>query len=224
MIFIHGAGLNASIWTHQIHAFPHAHFPTLERTPAHPPSVHDFTNFLASYMTVHEMEPPVLVGHSLGGGIAMDFALTYPHLIRGLILVCASPVFRVPPDFLEMILSDFVGFIQTIISMGFSPHAPESTWEACEHSMKTVGAVNVYHDYVCANSFDIQDQIDKITAPTLILAAAEDTMIPLEISTFLSERVENSCLRIIPGSGHMLILEQPAQVNAEIASFIDRLG
>jgi pimeloyl-ACP methyl ester carboxylesterase len=223
MIFIHGAGLNASVWTPQMHTFPDAHFPTLERTHTNPPSVHDFTVSMASYIQAHGIEAPILVGHSLGGGIALDFALSYPHMIRGLILICASPVFQVPREFLEMILSDFDGFIQTIISLGFHPRAPDSAKKACAHAMKTVGALEVYHDYLCANTFDIQDCIKEITAPTLILAAAEDGMIPMEISTFLSEQIKDSCLKIIPGSGHMVILEQPALVNTEITSFIDQL-
>ena len=223
MIFIHGAGLNATIWHYQMQAFPGAHFPTLERIRTDHPSVSDFTDDISTYIQRHDIESPVLIGHSLGGGIALDYALSFPHTVRALILISASPVFQVPQKFLDMILSDFDEFIATIMTMGFCEDASEKAKKLYVQTMKATGAQTVYHDYICANTFDIQDRIHRITVPTLIVAPAEDQMLPLDISKFLSKHIKNSSLKIIHGAGHMVIVEHPDEVNTEIKSFMDEL-
>ncbi|MBU7043028.1 MAG: alpha/beta hydrolase [Theionarchaea archaeon] len=223
MIFIHGAGLNSSIWHYQVQAFAGAHFPTLERVRTDHPSISDFTNYISTYIQRHNIESPVLIGHSLGGGIALDYVLSFPHTVRALILISTSPIFQVPQKFLDMILSDFDGFIATIMTMGFCEDASEKAKKLFVQTMKATGAQTVYHDYVCANTFDIQDRIHHITVPTLILAPAEDQMLPLDISIFLSEHIKDSSLKIIEGAGHMVIVEHPDLVNTEIQSFMDEL-
>jgi pimeloyl-ACP methyl ester carboxylesterase len=223
MIFIHGAGLNASIWDHQMQAFPEAYFPTLKRTPTDHPSVHDFTEYIASYIEDKGIEPTILIGHSLGGGIALDCALLHPHIVKALVLVSASPQFRVPQKLLDLILTDLDAFIQTIMDMGFHGDVSSEAKNQFNQAMKSTGAQSVYHDYRCANGFDIEDRIHEITIPTLILAPAEDHMLPLVIPTSLSEKIKGSSLHIIEGAGHMVILEKPDVVNTKIASFIDQV-
>ncbi|MBU7016038.1 MAG: hypothetical protein HXS44_00910 [Theionarchaea archaeon] len=72
-------------------------------------------------------------------------------------------------------------------------------------------------------TFDIQDRIGDISIPSLVITPENDMMIPLQISQSLADHLENSQFTLIPESGHMVILEQPARVAREIRAFLDLL-
>jgi pimeloyl-ACP methyl ester carboxylesterase len=220
MIFVHGAGVNEKIWLHHMQDFPDALFPTLKRSCGNPPSIQWFTQNLNAFIDAHALDTTILVGHSLGGGVALDYALAYPDRVDGLILISASPKFQVPEHLLTMILEDFNQFIDTIVKMGFHQDAPESAREDFRNIMKEMLPEEVHFDYACANTFDIQDKIQDITAPSLVIAPEDDGMIPLQIAEWLAEQLKNSRLTLIPRAGHMVIVESPELVTREIKKFL----
>ena len=223
MIFIHGAGLNEKIWPHHFRDFPNALFPTLKRNRGESPSVYPFTQYLKSYIDAQSLDAVVLAGHSLGAGVALQYALTYPQSVDGLILISASPKFQVPEQLLSMILTDYNQFIDTLVSMGFHKNAPENVKSVFKQVMLEISPEEVHFDYSCANTFDVQDRIGDISIPSLVITPENDMMIPLQISQFLADHLENSQFTLIPESGHMVILEQPARVAREIRAFLDHL-
>jgi pimeloyl-ACP methyl ester carboxylesterase len=223
MIFVHGAGLNERIWPYNFRDFPNALFPTLKRNLGEPPSVHLFTHYLKSYTDRHSLDTVVLTGHSLGAGVALDYALTYPHTVDGLILISASPKFQVPEQLLHMILTDYNQFIETLVNMGFHQNAPENVKGVFRSIMLEMSPEEVHFDYSCANTFDVGDKISDISVPSLVITPENDMMIPLQISKSLADHLENSQFTLIPQAGHMVILEQPARVAREIRAFVDHL-
>lgn len=223
MIFVHGAGMNERIWVNQTRDFPDALYPTLVRDLRKEPSVHNFTEYLRSYIKTHSPETTVLAGHSLGAGVALDYALTYPDSVDGLVLISASPKFQVPDQFLTMILIDVNRFIDTIVTMGFSQSADENAKEVFRHVMQEMSPEAIHYDYMCANTFDIQDRISDISVPGVIIAGEQDQMIPLQFAEMLADQLQNAQLNVIPGAGHMVILTQPAMVTQKIKAFLNQL-
>jgi pimeloyl-ACP methyl ester carboxylesterase len=62
----------------------------------------------------------------------------------------------------------------------------------------------------------------KITVPTLVIWAAEDTALPLGNTSGLNDLVEDLTLVEVPGSGHFVQWERPAEVNAAMEAFLAR--
>jgi pimeloyl-ACP methyl ester carboxylesterase len=89
--------------------------------------------------------------------------------------------------------------------------------------MRETSPEEIHFDYSCANIFDIQDMVDCISIPSLVIAVENDGMIPLQISEHLAESLQNSQLTLIQRAGHLVILEQPEAVNKEIKAFINHL-
>src|SRR5208337_130899 len=76
------------------------------------------------------LEKCYIVGHSMGGAIAMLFALTYPELLEGLVLLGTGAKLRVFPEILQGILRDKEGTVRKIAELAFSRKTPASVIES----------------------------------------------------------------------------------------------
>jgi pimeloyl-ACP methyl ester carboxylesterase len=63
-------------------------------------------------------------------------------------------------------------------------------------------------------------EVSKIEMPALILCGAEDELTPVKYSEFLRQRIRPSRLGILPGAGHMVMMESPEAFNREVREFI----
>jgi pimeloyl-ACP methyl ester carboxylesterase len=66
--------------------------------------------------------------------------------------------------------------------------------------------------------------VAEISAPTLIICGEEDQMTPIHFSEYLADQIPNSKLEVIPGAGHMVMLEKSQIVARLMANFLDGLG
>src|SRR5262249_5974282 len=86
IVFIHGAGGNGAPWNNQIDALAGKHSPVALDLPGHGrssgveglKSVGDYAEFIAHFMDALKFDSAVIAGWSMGGAIAMEFALRYP--------------------------------------------------------------------------------------------------------------------------------------------------
>ncbi len=81
----------------------------------------------------------------------------------------------------------------------------------------------LHADFVACDAFDRREDVARITTPTAIICGDADVMTPLKSSQYLHEQISGSQLMVIPGAGHMAVLEQPGTVANEINVFLDRL-
>ncbi len=78
----------------------------------------------------------------------------------------------------------------------------------------------LYGDYLACDRFDVMAELDKINVPTLIMCGDEDQLTPVKYSQFLLERIKGSRLEILPGAGHMLMMEAAELFNEKIGAFV----
>ena len=109
LIFIHGAGEDARVWERQVALFGQSHkvlaadLPgrgsRLAETPltSHEENARD----IVRQMDRAGMARGVLIGHSMGGGVALTAALDHPERLAGLVLVVSGARLKMHPDFLE---------------------------------------------------------------------------------------------------------------------------
>jgi pimeloyl-ACP methyl ester carboxylesterase len=69
-------------------------------------------------------------------------------------------------------------------------------------------------------SFDLRPCLPRIACPTLVLAAAEDRIMPLEEARALAAAIRGARLEVIEGSGHVLVVEQPDRFVRECLAFL----
>jgi pimeloyl-ACP methyl ester carboxylesterase len=232
LLFIHGAGSNGNTWDRQLKAFAETHSPLAFDFPGHGrsagidslKSIDAYRDSLDAFINTLQLRPSVLIGRSMGGAVAMAYALAYPQRVRGLVLVATAARFDLPEVRLETWKHVMLGRAQQPFSTdAFSPQTDFAVMrEAWMEQVKTDPRVR-YYDFVACNAFDITAHLGEIGVPTLIIAGRDDSFTPLERSEVLHRGIPGSQLVVIDDAGHTVPAEKPAEFNAAVSAFLARL-
>ncbi|EIJ48792.1 putative hydrolase [Herbaspirillum sp. GW103] len=172
----------------------------------------------------------VLVGHSMGGKVAQLMASRRPHGLQGLILIAPSP-----PS--PMLLSEdqramLAGAYQSRESVEFvldhvltaSPLSDARREQVIEDSLRAAPQAKRAWPNV-AMAEDITTAVATINVPTLVIAGEHDQVD--RVTTLQAEllpRLPHARLHILPGVGHLSLLEDPEAVAQQIEGFIGTLA
>lgn len=221
LVLIHGAGFTASVFEAQTAAFPQAHAPNLpgHLTAGSSDSIEDFAAFISAYVRDHAPDGAVLCGHSMGGAVALRVALDGDVFLRGIVLIGSGARMRVAPAILDGLARAFDETIARIAAMLFANPLPERV-DAAVESMRRVGQAQTLRDYRACDAFDVIEQLGEVAVPLLALTGESDVMTPPKYAAALADRVPGAQARIVPGAGHMLMSECPAETNALLAAFL----
>ena len=172
-----------------------------------------------------------LVGHSLGGWIAAEFAVFYPRRVRSLTLIAplglrveGHPVrdlFRMRDDEAAEVL--FNGNVEPYGEYLEEGDPIEAQVHAYEE-MTSLGRLMWNPRYDIA----LDHRLDRVRGPALVVTPDEDRLIPGEHFTRWVELLPNARLAKVSGSpgaptGHLLIVQQPDELAAAIVGFIEEV-
>jgi pimeloyl-ACP methyl ester carboxylesterase len=226
MIFIHGAGFTSTFWHYQTSYFKNSEAISLPGHPEGKPctSVTEYTDWLRGYIREMDYKRVILVGHSLGGAIAMDYGLRYPGDLKALILIGTGAKLRVHPDFLA-------SCEEGTRDIGVWMEAWEPTYDLVLPELKTklfeerilVGPGVQLRDLLCCDRFDVMADIQRIELPALVICGSEDRMTPVKYSQFLAGKIKGARQMVIEGGTHLVPAEKPAEVNQAIEEFLRSL-
>lgn len=190
---------------------------------------HDFAMDLAAFMDALDLQTAVIAGGSSGGIVARRFALDHPQRVEGLVLMGSPLTLRGKPGVLELwnsIISRMEdpidpGFVRTFIESQLARRVPKTFLETMiEESLKVPARV-----WKAALEGLLEDrsseELDRITAPTLIICGDRDTIIPLSEQETLLKRIGDSRLLVYRGAGHALYWEEPAHTASDIKAFVE---
>jgi pimeloyl-ACP methyl ester carboxylesterase len=227
LVFIHGAGGDKTQWKKQQDFFQQYGWGVISLSlPGHGesfPSELSLDNYVRA---VHEivinenLENVTLVGHSMGGAIALQFALRCPESLDNLILIGTGAKLKVAPAFFDAIKIDFNKFLELLGRFAFHENTITQVKADNEVALRKNGGDTFIQDFRICDSFDIRSDLNKITKKTLIIVGKDDQMTPVKYSTFLQENIMHSQLIIIPETSHYVFLEKPLDVNTEIYNFL----
>lgn len=229
LVLVHGAGGNHLIWPAAARHLPHTLVYALD-LPGHGASPGPGSTNISAYCEVVRdfvdmLELPwfMLAGHSLGGAIALDFALAYGHRLAGIGVLGAGARLRVSHSILDGIINDFETTTELIVAYSYAEDTPTEEKELYLRHLREVDPIVLYQDLIACNDFDIHDRVSAVELPTLIICGAQDRMAPPALSTYLHEEIPNSQLHIIQAAGHNVLVEKPEIVAALFKTFLDGL-
>jgi len=155
-----------------------------------------------------------VLSYSQGGAVALQFARDYPKGVRGLVLGCtyayniASRRERVEgmlaPWFVRILgMRRLAGLLFSGVGGGQRLPPETAAWLqgilAANDKTRMVAAVEAM------KAFDSRPWLQQIACPTLVIAGAEDTAVPLAHAHMLAQGIPGAQLRVIDGAGHTLI-------------------
>jgi pimeloyl-ACP methyl ester carboxylesterase len=232
LVLVHGAGGTHLHWPPQVRRLPGERVLALD-LPGHgqslPPGgrgsapLTDVDAMAAAVLALVDhlrLERAVVVGHSMGGAVALTLALHHPERVAGLGLVGTGARLRVMPELLARLAADFAGAVDLIILSVFGPAAPEQLTRLARARMLMEDPRVLLADWQACNAFDVRERLGGIGVPVLVITGTEDRMTPEKYARFLAERLPQADLRLVAGAGHMVMLERPVEVAQEIGNWV----
>lgn len=186
-------------------------------------SVEEYVDWLREYVRGKGYGDVVLVGQSLGGAIALMYALKYPQELQGIVIIGSGARLRVHPMYLAALEEAIKGGnLQEWYQQMVAGHrlTPEDYQREVLEKRKAIGPAVMLSDFLCCDKFDIMDRVQEIKLPALIICGELDMMTPVKYANYLRTRLTNSRVVIIPQATHLVFAEKPETVNEAIEDFV----
>jgi pimeloyl-ACP methyl ester carboxylesterase len=167
-----------------------------------------------------------VLGYSQGGTTAQQFARFYPGRIQSLILACTMACNRI--TWQEQIEAALMPLLLRLLGVRrvadvMVSNLPELQLDQAEHLREMIAAndqAQALASIKALNDFDSREWLRELTCPTLILAGADDSAVPIHHAHLPHQCIPHSRLEILPGAGHTLIWTHTANVAAFVRGLI----
>jgi len=226
VVFVHGAGLDHSWWGLQSRYFGYHGFNVLAvDLPGHgrsdgPPlaSIEGMSDWILALLNASKIEKSVLVGHSMGSLIALEFAARYPDRAQKLALIGTAYPMKVSDAFLDAAKrNDQAAYdMETIwghaAQVPFAGNPNPGMWMYGDTLARLSRlAPGVLHtDLVACNAYaGGMEAAARVTCPALFVVGARDVMTPPRAAQALAGAIAGSTTVTIAPSGHSLMAEAP---------------
>ncbi|MDJ0951770.1 MAG: alpha/beta hydrolase [Alphaproteobacteria bacterium] len=240
VLFLHGVGGGKECWQPQLEACAtrytaaawdmpgYGESPPLEEVSF--PALADAALALADHLAADRVH---LVGHSLGGMVALEFAARHADRLASLVLSGTSPAFGNPEgDWQKRFLADRLkpldqgrsmadlapGIVASLVGTGPDPEGVELAVAA----MSRVPAESYRAMMELLVTFDRRDVLAKIAVPTLVLAGEEDTNASPSMMAKMAEKIAGAHFEALPVAGHLANMERPGAFNHVLLDFLER--
>ena len=218
IFFLHGFAGCAETWEYQINHFAHEYRVVVPDLRGHGQSDAPFTEYTMSELiedinTVADAlnlpEKFILVGHSFGGSICIEYAAAHPERLKKLILIATAGEYPLPKS------ATLLSRIPVSVIRPFWKYRPR--WNAEVHVLKRMMLNNM-------GKWSGWDALKKITTPTMVLTGERDHYFPRWAFDRVSEAIPGADIIDIGASKHKVQLERHQAVNRAIERFIQGGG
>ena len=165
-------------------------------------------------------EDAVVVGHSYGGAVAIECALTAP--LAGLVLISTGARLRVHPTVIAAMRARAQEGPQSGGGLGWRKDTSAELVARFDAHATRVSPSTALVDWLAADAFDRMTEVARITARTLVIAGDEDPLTPPKYARFLASNIRGAELALLEGAGHMCIVEDAPRVATVLGSFAYR--
>jgi len=239
VVFLHGIGGNRTNWRDQLSVFARDFHAVAWDARGYGDSDDyegplDFGNFaddLCRVLDHFDVTRAHLVGLSMGGMIALDFATRYADRVATLTLCDSLPGFT---HLSEAQRAEFIRLRQEPLLAGKEPSdmAPAvarsllgknpraGSYERLVESMSALHKQSYLKTIAGSANYGRKLDLESIAVPTHVVVGDEDTLTPPAMSREIARRIPEARLTIIEGAGHLSNIEQPEAFNRAVLDFL----
>lgn len=228
LVFIHGSGGDHTNWIRQYTSLKNDFTIAAIDLPGHGRSegpgeqeVTAYTEWVKKILDGLGIVKPVMIGHSLGAAICLDFAIRYRDSAAAVVPVGGGVKMPVNPVILEGLKQDPAAVIALAAKFSVAKANRERLGSVITESLSRVNPGIILGDFSACSKLDFTEAIAGIGIPALVLCGAEDKMTPPSFSEFLRDHLPGARLALIEGAGHFVMLENPEAFNAALADFLN---
>lgn len=240
LVLVHGFGGNKDTWNRVVTGLNDTYHIIAIDLPGHGESISkktlgytitDQAERLSLFLEAKKIKPLYLIGHSMGGAIALRYAANHKKNLKALILIDSMGMEQTKSDGIILVeksdknpLYDVCTEerLETLLnySMHKPPYIPDVIKDAllqdkcARRELEKVIYEDMYKDV------DLSGVVNSIDIPTLILWGEKDRMTHVDDAALLHHTIKGSHLIIFKETGHVPILEDSKQIADEISKFI----
>jgi len=235
VVLLHGLGASSDDWEYQVPEFSKHFLVVVPDFRGHGASdragdygVERFAADTWQLLDRLKVRNPVLVGHSMGGAVAMQMALDRPGAVPKLVLANTLPSFRTDTPakrlmlWTRLLMMSVLGPRQLarIMTQRLYPGADHAALRAKVARRNASNDRNAYLASIRAlTTWSARGQLDRLDMPVLVLASEHDYFGGVESQRFVAI-LPNARLRQFPGARHGLPLERPEAFNRAVLEFL----
>ncbi len=233
VILLHGLGANAGMWVANIGPLSaHYHVIALDQIgfghsdkPLIDYKIVTFVDFLYGFMQTQKIAKATLVGNSLGGWIALDFALQHPEMVDKLVLVDAAGLsFESAPPTVNLNPAS-IDDTKKVLGVVFYNQAMVTDLAAAAVFARHLKDNDGYTIRRILDGFTTTNQLEdtklaSVHVPTLVVWGANDALLPLSMGERLHAGIGGSKLIAIKECGHVPELERPEEFDRALLDFL----
>lgn len=197
-------------------------------------SIHAQTRRVTEFLAALQIQRVHVLGNSMGGAIALRLAAQQPQLIASLVLLSSAGVEVCPSHVQQMAakqgkhpmlavhsVADFVQMLR--LSMEKPPYIPHFMLTSLAHKAALRNSINQQIAAGIASDVDQQAILHLVRAPSLIIWGAQDQVLHVDNASYLQQHLPACHVEILPGIGHVPMLEDAQQVARLVEQFYARL-
>jgi len=194
---------------------------------------------LLNALGIHD--PLVIMGCSMGGGLAMDFALTHPTRVKALIMVDAGPggleldtaapsTFADAEKAFEAGDLDRVAEIETQIWFDGTGRMPEQVNQAMRKLLYEMDRLALSHEVkqlgkrLPNTEVPAVDRLKDLAIPVLLIVGSHDTAYMLAAAEYMQEKITSARKVVIEDAAHLPNMDQPHEFQGIIKDFLVSLS
>jgi len=233
ILLMHGSGLTHIVWSLHEQFYTTQGYNVLSvDLPGHGnsegpslKSIEEISDWIKSLMNVFDIKKLIIIGHSQGSLVGIDFAARYPDLINSLVLVAGSYKMPVNQDLINYAEAGDEKAVLLMMKWGYEGSKafiggnPVKKIINSSREIREVLAVDLN---ACNNYKSGKESLEKINCSTLCIFGNLDKMVPLEVGSKMSSMIKNAEKKIIKNCGHMIIFEKAFEMRQIVKEFLNK--
>lgn len=232
ILILHGWGGTSASWTKVQELLSKKYLvvvpdlPGFGKTPSPPAgwSLERYVEFVEKFSQELNLEGIILIGHSFGGRIAIQYAVKYPEELSYLILCAAAGIrhMRLRHKVLLIIAksANLIGSLPFI--RRWRPHVRRLFYRAIKRTDYLEAEGVMKEIFLSVLSKNLRPILSSIKTSTLVLWGEKDDFVPIEDANIMKQEIENAKLVIFPGIGHTPHKKIPDELVREIETFLTK--
>jgi len=233
ILLMHGSGLTHIVWSlHEQFYVTQGYNVLSVDLPGHGnsegpslKSIEEISDWIKSLMKVLDIKKIIIIGHSQGSLVGIDFAARHPNLLNSLVLVAGSYKMPVNQDLIDYAESGDEKAVLLMMKWGYEGSKafiggnPVKKIINSSREIREVLAVDLN---ACNNYKDGKESLGKINCSTLCIFGDLDKMVPLEVGNKMSSMIKNVEKKVINNCGHMIIFEKAFEMRQIVKEFLTK--